>query len=108
MTPGRMLGDWICDWTSRTFVDSALAGSQAFASFFSAPVSFPDSGNATRSTTSQKPTTTHLVQRPAGISAIPVGLLIDSPPGSVLRLRLPRNHWPAAGRKDPAHGFATD
>src|SRR5215471_11586689 len=31
------------------------------------------------STTSQKPTTTHLVQLPAGISAILLSLLIDSP-----------------------------
>src|SRR5258706_13971989 len=99
-----MLGDWICDWTSRTLVDAALAGSQAFASFFPAPVSFPDSGNATTSPTSQKTTTTHLVQRPAGISAIPLSLLIGSPPGlPLVSHSLLRNHYPPAGRKDPEH-----
>src|SRR5215470_16270185 len=79
MTPGKMLGDWKRDCTSSTLVDSALPGSQYFASFFSAPVSLVDSGKARTSTTSQKPTTTHLVQLPAGISAILLSLLIDSP-----------------------------
>src|SRR6266516_2079403 len=74
-----MLGDWKCDCRSRTWVDSALAGSQALASFFSAPISFPDSGKATTTTTSHKPTTSHLVQLPAGISAILLNLLTDSP-----------------------------
>ena len=63
------MGDWKRDCTSRTLVDSALGGSQDFASFFSAPVSFVDSGNVMTSTATQKPTTTHLVQLPAGISA---------------------------------------
>ena len=76
-----MLGDWKCDCRSRTWVDSALAGSQALASFFSAPISLFDSGKATTTTTSQKPTTSHLVQLPAGISAILLALLIDSPRG---------------------------
>src|SRR6266568_2487447 len=96
-----MLGDWKCACTSRTLVDSALAGSQAFASFFSAPLSFDDSGNATTSTTTQKPTTTHLVQLPAGISAILLSLLIASPApvrrwphGSPLR-----NHWSQRGAR---------
>src|SRR5882757_11088231 len=111
MTPGRMLGDWICDWTSRTLVDSALAGSQAFASFFSAPVSFPDSGNATTSTTSQKATTTHLVQRPAGISAIRVGLPIGFPPvASYAQTPTPSpapgpTQSPAPGRTQGRRGF---
>src|SRR6266498_4407452 len=74
-----MLGDWKCACRSRTFVDSALAGSHAFASFFSAPVSFDDSGKATTTTTTQKPTTSHLVLLPAGISAILRSLLIGSP-----------------------------
>ena len=74
-----MLGDWKCDCRSRTWVDSALAGSHALASFFSAPISLFDSGKATTTTTSQKPTTSHLVQLPAGISAIRLSLLIDSP-----------------------------
>ena len=50
-------------------MDSAFAGSHDLASFFSAPVSLPDSGNVMTSTATQKPTTTHLVQLPAGISA---------------------------------------
>src|SRR5215472_3502848 len=74
-----MLGDWNWDCTSRTLVDSASAGSQALASFFSAPVSFDDSGKAITSTTSQKPTTTHLVQLPAGIAAIFLSVLIVFP-----------------------------
>src|SRR5215831_21254755 len=75
-----MFGDWKRDCTSRTLVDSAFAGSQALASFFSAPVSFDDSGSAITSTTSQKPTTTHLVQLPAGISvSLLATLFIDSP-----------------------------
>src|SRR6266516_5131244 len=74
-----MLGDWKCACTSRTLVDSAPAGSHAFASFFSAPMSLLDSGSVMTSTTTQKPTTTHLVQLPAGISAAFRSLLIDSP-----------------------------
>src|SRR5215470_893221 len=74
-----MLGDWKRACTSRTLVDSAPAGSHALASFFSAPVSFDDSGSAITSTTSQKPTTIHLVQLPAGISAALLATLIDSP-----------------------------
>src|SRR5215470_6712565 len=69
MTPGNTLGDWKRSCTLSTFVDSALGGSQALASFFSAPMSFVNNGNVMMSTTSQKPTTTHLVQLPAGISA---------------------------------------
>src|SRR5512135_456903 len=74
-----MSGDWKRACTSRTLVESALAGSQALASFFSAPISFPASGKATTSTTAQTPTTTHLVQLPAGISAILLSLLIGFP-----------------------------
>src|SRR5262252_792795 len=73
-----MFGDWKRDCTLRTLVDSALPGSQALASFFSAPMSLLDSGKARTRMTSQKPTTTHLVQLPAGISAILLRLLIDS------------------------------
>src|SRR5215831_747462 len=78
MTPGKMFGDWKRACTARTLVDSALPGSQALASFFSAPMSLLDSGKARTRMTSQKPTTTHLVQLPAGISAILLSLLIDS------------------------------
>src|SRR6266516_612970 len=90
-----MLGDWKRDCRSRTLVDSALAGSQALASFFSAPMSLFDSGKATTTTTSQKPTTSNLVQLPAGISAILLALLIDAP-------------WPpAAACPAPVHPHAT-
>src|SRR5215831_4318768 len=64
---------------SRTLVDSAPAGTHCDVSFFSAPVSFADSGNVITSTTTLKPTTTHLVQLPAGISAIFPSLPISSP-----------------------------
>src|SRR5260370_34642723 len=74
-----MLGDWKRACALRTLVDSALAGSQAFASFFSAPVSFDDSGNAMTSTTTQKPKTTHLVKLPAGVSASLFTRSTDSP-----------------------------
>src|SRR5260370_33398785 len=97
-----MWGDWKWDCRPRTLVDAALAGSQALASFFSAPISLFDSGKATATTTSQKPTTNHLDQRPAGISAILLAPLIDAPcPRSRLpRARsLSRNHGPPAGRK---------
>src|SRR5690349_5414287 len=101
-----MFGDWKRDCTSRTLVDSALAGSQALASFFSAPVSFPDSGNAITSTTSQKPTTIHLVQLPAGISVSLLATLFIGPPRDLLALRA--RHQAAAplghpsGRARPA------
>ena len=41
------------------------------ASFFSAPVSLPDSGPASATTTSQNTRTSHLVRRPDGTPAIP-------------------------------------
>src|SRR5262249_36247357 len=82
-----MFGDWKRDCTSRTLVDSAFAGSHALASFFSAPVSFPDSGSAITRTTSQKPTTTHLVQLPAGISVSLLATLFIGPPAGSLTLR---------------------
>src|SRR6516165_8678853 len=76
-----MLGDWKRAWMLRTLVDSALPGSQALALFFSAPMSFADNGNAITSTTSQKPTTTHLVQLPAGISVSLLATLFIASPG---------------------------
>src|SRR6516164_2788985 len=97
-----MLGDWKRACTSRTLVDSAPAGSQALALFFSAPMSFPDSGRAITSTTSQKPTTIHLVQLPAGISAsLLATLFIGSPGFRCLTPRLLRNHAPGTWCKDP-------
>src|SRR5215471_520115 len=80
ITAGKMFGDCKRDCTSTTLVDSALAGSHVFASFFSAPISLDDSGTVTTSTATQKPTTTHLVQPPAGNSAILPSLLTDSTP----------------------------
>src|SRR5215467_1891484 len=82
-----MFGDWKRDCTLRTWVDSAFAGSQALASFFSAPVSFDESGRAITSTTTQKPTTTHLVQLPAGISVSLLATLFIGPPRGLPALR---------------------
>src|ERR1700743_2437472 len=63
-TAVKMLGDWIFDCRFRTWVDSALAGSQDDESFFSAPVSLPDNGPARATMISQKTTTPHLARRP--------------------------------------------
>ncbi len=60
-------------------MDSALGGSHDWASFFSAPISFPDSGPATATTTSQNTSTSHLVRRPAGIPVIPRALPMPAP-----------------------------
>ena len=60
-------------------MDSALGGSQDEASFFSAPVSFPDSGPRTTTMTSQNTSTSHLVRRPAGRFSIDRNTLITSP-----------------------------
>src|SRR5215472_17159059 len=76
ITAGKIFGDWKRDCTSTTLVDSALAGSHVFASFFSAPVSLADNGRVTTSTATQNPTTSHLVQPPAGTSASLPALLI--------------------------------
>ena len=61
-------------------MDSALGGSHAEASFFSAPISFPESGPATATTTSQNTSTSHLVRRPAGTPTIALTLLTPDPP----------------------------
>src|SRR6516165_9831183 len=82
------LGDWTRASTSRTLVDSAPAGTHCEVSFFSAPLSFFDSGKATTSTTTQKPTTSHLVQLPVGISAI-LRSVLTGPPRVGLAGRLP-------------------
>ena len=75
-----MLGDWNCDCTSSTLVDSASAGSQADELFFSAPVSLPASGPSTTTTISQNTRTAHLVRRPAGIRMIALALLMPRSP----------------------------
>src|SRR5918994_394152 len=65
--------------SSTTWVDSALLGSQADASFCWALFSFPASGPATANTTIQNPRTTHLVRRPPGRLAIRRTPLISLP-----------------------------
>src|SRR6185437_3875579 len=83
-TAGYTLGDTTFDRSASTCVDSALGGSHDWASFFSAPVSFPDSGPATTTTTSQNTSTSHLVRRPAGTAAIAFSLDIPDSPVPVL------------------------
>src|SRR5215204_7053447 len=68
-----------CLVSSTTWVDSALWGSQAEASFCWALFSFPASGPATANTTIQNPRTTHLVRRPPGRLAIRRTPLISLP-----------------------------
>src|SRR5215470_14308797 len=75
-----MLGDWNRDWMSSILVDSAAAGSQADALFFSAPVSLPASGPSTATMISQNTRTAHLVRRPAGIRMIALALLMPRSP----------------------------
>src|ERR1700753_4169090 len=82
-----MLGDWTFDCRFSTWVDSALAGSQDDESFFSAPVSLPDSGPARATMISQNTSTPHLARRPlakvkmlrARLMVFPVGYLIVLP-----------------------------
>ena len=73
-------GDCTRDCISSTWVDSALAGSQLRASFCSALVSFPASGPARATTTSQNATTAHLDHRPAGTPATERNLPMETPP----------------------------
>src|SRR4051812_29428591 len=63
-TAWNVLGDWNAFCAASTLVDSALPGSQDWASFFSTPVSLPASGPSTATTSSQKMSTSHLVLRP--------------------------------------------
>jgi hypothetical protein len=79
-TAGYTLGETASDRRFRTSVDSAFAGSQAEVSFFSAPVSFPDSGPATATMISQPTSTSHLARRPADAVAIPRRKLTSGPP----------------------------
>src|SRR6201995_4161612 len=87
-TAGKTLGDTTFDRSARPCVDSALAGSHDWASFFSAPVSLPDSGPASATTTSQNTSTSHLVRRPAGIPT--TDLSLDMPDSPVPVLSVPR------------------
>src|SRR5947209_6944311 len=78
-----MLGDWKRDCTFSTWVDSALGGSQADASFFSAPLSLPASEPSTATMISQKTRTAHLVRRPLEMPTIArVARLMVIPQGS--------------------------
>src|SRR5262245_27148349 len=63
-TAGRVLGERNAACWSSTFVDSAAPGSHDDASFFSAPINFPDNGNATATRMSQKSRTAYLMRRP--------------------------------------------
>ena len=83
-TAGYTLGDTTFDRSASTCVDSALGGSHDWASFFSTPVSFPDSGPATATTTTQNTSTSHLVRRPAGIPTIDLSLDMPDSPVPVL------------------------
>src|SRR6266566_4164663 len=83
-TAGNTLGDTTFDRSASTCVDSALGGSHDWASFFSAPVSLPDNGPASATTTSQNTSTSHLVRRPAGIPTIDLSLDIPDSPVPVL------------------------
>src|SRR5712691_826770 len=84
-TAGNTLGDWNCDCRASTLVASALAGSHACASFFSAPISLPASGPATARMTIHRTRTAHLVRRPAGTLTIARALLIEILLGSAAR-----------------------
>src|SRR6266705_690599 len=77
-TAGYTFGDTNWERSFRTSVDSAFGGSHDWASFFSAPVSFPDSGPATTTMTSQNTSTSHFVRRPAGLPTSPLVLLKHS------------------------------
>src|ERR1700730_5800221 len=80
-----MLGDWNFACTSSTFVDWALAGSQADELFFSAPVSLPANGPSTATMISQKTRTAHLVRRPLAMPTIALARLMV----------IPQDGWPA-------------
>src|SRR6266480_2498127 len=75
-----MFGDWKRDCSASTLVDSAEPGSQAWASFFSAPVSLPASGPATATMISQKISTAHLVRRPLAMPTIARARVMVDPP----------------------------
>src|SRR5262249_6357746 len=69
-TAGYMLRDMNLPCRFSAWVDSALAGSQADESFFSAPCSLPAIDPPTAMTASQNTTTTYFIRRPDGIAAI--------------------------------------
>src|SRR5215469_11257363 len=81
-TAGYTFGEMNSDRRLSTCVDSAFGGSHAELSFFSAPVSFPESGPMTATRISQPTSTSHLVRRPAGTFAIARKKLTPDPPVS--------------------------
>src|SRR5829696_3482797 len=106
--------------SSTTWVDSALAGSQAEESFCWALFSLPASGPATANTAIQNPKTTHLVRRPLGRPTILRAALMTPPAVTAhtvdhgssgrpsrstdipLRLfRPPDSHWPGPAIGSP-------
>ena len=91
-TPGKMFGDCTLACRLTTLVDSALAGSHADESFFSAPVSLPASGPATTTMISQKTSTSHLVRRPPGTRRSARALLMKIPQDHQLLAVAVRRH----------------
>src|SRR5215212_8399818 len=81
--------------SSTTWVDSALLGSQAEASFCWALFSLPARGPATANTAIQKTSTPHLLQRPPGSPAIRRAQPM-TPPTPSLSYRRPPSMFPAS------------
>src|ERR1700745_630215 len=75
-----MFGDWKCDCTASTLVDSAELGSHDWALFFSAPVSLPASGPRTARMMSQRTSTAHLERRPLATPTSARDLVMMGPP----------------------------
>ncbi len=92
-----MFGDWKLDCRFRTFVDSALAGSQACESFFSAPVSLLASGPSATTTMTQNTRISHLVRRPLGRRKIERAVFIRIPQDRQFALRPGAPHPPRLG-----------
>src|SRR6266545_659897 len=83
---------------STTWVDSALFGSQADASFCCALLSLPASGPATTNTAIQKTSTAHLLQRPHGKLAI-----LRAPPMTPLSCHIPHRRLRSTVIPEPGH-----
>src|SRR6516165_6001687 len=100
-TAGYTLGDTTFDRSASTCVDSALGGSHDWASFFSAPVSLPESGPASATMTSQNTSTSHFVRRPAGTPIIP--RITQDPPVPVHPVPCQTIARPVTHRRSPWH-----
>src|SRR5450631_477425 len=87
--------DWNCCDARTTLVDSALPGSHAVASFFSAPMSKPDGPATSAATMTQKISTAHFDLRPAGnhasvpTSAVRSALIEGLPATDAYELAIP-------------------